>query len=692
MKDSCIRAFGQWISSHSWSDVYSKETAHEKAITLQNILIEKYNFYFPEKTIMFREDDKPWVNQEVKRADRHRRRAWVRDKYSQKYKKLNLKYLDICKKAKENYYQKTINNLKEANISQWYRNIKRISSSNHLMEREVEVEQIKGHPIDQQCELIADKFSEISQLYSSLHRENISVENAKNDAALPPVEPWNVTLIIRDSKAKRSTAPGDFPMKLIKEFNVFLCEPLSDIWKRCLSHGEYPDIWKLEIVTPIPKCFPPKETKDLRKISVTKNFSKLFEKYLCKIIIEDMSTTADKSQYGCKKKIGIQHLLVRLVDRILTALDKNNQHEAYGVILQLVDWSQAFDRQCPKLAIESFIENGVRRSLIPVLINYFQDRKMQVKWKNILSSMRDLPGGGPQGCSLGLESYKSQSNSNADFIPKEDKYKWIDDLSILEIINLLTIGLASYNFKNHVASDVGTDQKFLSTNNIQSQNYINLLCKWTDKMKMKLNHQKSKIMIFNFTKNLQFSTRIKMDNELLEIVQDTTILGLIISNDLSWRKNTDHLVKKANIRLIMLRNLVQVPVSTKDLVMIYCQYIRVILEFNSNVWFSSITKEESQDIERVQKNVCKLLLKNEYMSYEDALHKLNLDSLEERRDKLALKFAKSSTKLDEMNDLFKVHTKSKYDMRSTAKYDVKFAAKSRLFNSAVPTMQRMLNC
>ena len=83
-----------------------------------------------------------------------------------------------------------------------------------------------------------------------------------------------------------------------------------------------------------------------------------------------------------------------------------------------------------------------------------------------------------------------------------------------------------------------------------------------------------------------------MNNELLEIVQDTTILGLILSNDMSWRKNTDHLIQKANIRMIILRNLIQFPIPTQDLILIYCQYNRVILEFNSNVWFSEISKDE----------------------------------------------------------------------------------------------------
>ena len=116
----------------------------------------------------------------------------------------------------------------------------------------------------------------------------------------------------------------------------------------------------------------------------------------------------------------------------------------------MIDWSRAFDRQCPKLGIESFIKNGVRLELIPILISYFQDRKMRVKWHGELSRERDLPGGGPQGATIGILEYVSQSTSNVDFLDNDLQFKYIDDLSILEIINLVTIGITSYNFHNQI--------------------------------------------------------------------------------------------------------------------------------------------------------------------------------------------------------------------------------------------------
>ena len=75
---------------------------------------------------------------------------------------------------------------------------------------------------------------------------------------------------------------------------------------------------------------------------------------------------------------------------------------------------------------------------------------MIVKWNWTKSTTRDLPGGGPQGCSFGLLEYKSNSNDNADHVPRDKRSKFVDDLSILEKLNLILLGLSEYNFKTQI--------------------------------------------------------------------------------------------------------------------------------------------------------------------------------------------------------------------------------------------------
>ena len=94
---------------------------------------------------------------------------------------------------------------------------------------------------------------------------------------------------------------------------------------------------------------------------------------------------------------------------------------------------------------------------------------MDVKWKVILSKMCHLPGRGPQGGTLGIEEYPSQNNDNVEFQPDDKKIKFIDDLSILEIINLLSIGFSSYDYNSHAPSDIGTDNFYLKPQNTKVQ-------------------------------------------------------------------------------------------------------------------------------------------------------------------------------------------------------------------------------
>ena len=135
------------------------------------------------------------------------------------------------------------------------------------------------------------------------------------------------------------------------------------------------------------------------------------------------------------------------------------------------------------------------------------------------------------------------------------KYKFVDDLLLLEIVNLVSIGISSYNIKSHVPSDIGPDQHYVPSENLKSQEYLNNISEWTNSKKMKLNAEKTSVMIFNETEKYQFTTRLCLNEAILEILEDTKLLGIIISSDLSWYKNTKMLVSKAYKRIILLKKL-----------------------------------------------------------------------------------------------------------------------------------------
>ena len=115
---------------------------------------------------------------------------------------------------------------------------------------------------------------------------------------------------------------------------------------------------------------------------------------------------------------------------------------------------------------------------------------------------------------------------------------------------------------------------------------------WIDNNLMKLNSDKSKYMVVNFTDKYQFNTRLSLKGNLLQQVSETRLLGAVLNDQLKWHSNTDFLVKKAYKRMIMLHKLYEFGLEVEEMVNIYILYIRSILESSAVVWHSSITNGE----------------------------------------------------------------------------------------------------
>ena len=140
---------------------------------------------------------------------------------------------------------------------------------------------------------------------------------------------------------KKSCRKTDVPPKIFKTFANEMCRPLTQIINNCIKSGVWPDYLKHETVTPIPKVPQPKVIDDLRNISGLIMVNKIMEKVTCKMVVNDMKDKMDG---------------VKMLDCIICALDKNSKGEAVAVIATMIDWRQAFPRQCPTLAIKKFYQ------------------------------------------------------------------------------------------------------------------------------------------------------------------------------------------------------------------------------------------------------------------------------------------------------------------------------------------------
>ena len=142
----------------------------------------------------------------------------------------------------------------------------------------------------------------------------------------------------------------------------------------------------------------------------------------------------------------------------------------------------------------------------------------------------------------------------------------------------------------------------------------------------------------------------------------------------------------------IVRKLLKFIAPEADLLHVYKIYIRSLLEQSSNVWHSGLSIENENDLERVQKVACKLILKEKYRTYENSLFLLGLDKLKERREDLCLTFARKCLNINEMKKLFPPNTKKHLmDTRTHEHFEVFHSNTSRLQGSPIIYMQHLLN-
>ena len=77
--------------------------------------------------------------------------------------------------------------------------------------------------------------------------------------------------------------------------------------------------------------------------------------------------------------------------------------------------------------------------------------------------------------------------------------------------------------------------------------------------------------------------------------------------------------QNGNMRMKILHTAAKFTSNISDLKIIYNQYIRSVLEYGSDVWHSSLTQQNKDDFERLQRCSVKIILKNNYESWQVCL-------------------------------------------------------------------------
>ena len=394
-------------------------------------------------------------------------------------------------------------------------------------------------------------------------------------SVIPRLQEYQVFKRICKSKKPNSSVKGDLPKKMVQEFSCELSTPVSIIFNSILITLQYPRQWVIEHQLPIPKVTSPSSEDELRNLAKTSFFSKVFESFLSDWLLPIVGPYLDPCQYGLKGA-SISHYLFKLLRFIHEFLDLK---DPYAVVVAMIDLSKAFNRVSHQMVIEDLSDMHVPPWLLRILISYLTGRTMIMYYNGAKSSPRDLPGSSPQGAFLGIFFFIVKYNGASlrpkiprnilNLVCKTRKKKcklepcikhekdlhalFIDDLSEAEAVELKKQLIPDpvqrpfpLNYHERTQQVYQAEQSLL-------QNQLNKLENFTIKNQMKINPSKSKVMIFNKSKKYDFPPEFCFQNEeILDVVEETRLLGQVLTSDLKWYANTKSIYSKAILKMRLL--------------------------------------------------------------------------------------------------------------------------------------------
>ena len=173
-----------------------------------------------------------------------------------------------------------------------------------------------------------------------------------------------------------------------------------------------------------------------------------------------------------------------------------------------------------------------------------------------------------------------------------------------------------------------------------SPSYLPLIAnginKYATQRNMRLNEKKCKEMVISFLKYQPSPVPpMFLNGAAIVRVSSFKLLGVTLSNDLSWNDHCDEMFKKACKRLYALRSLKAAGLNQKDLVLVYCSLVRSVVEYASPVW-AALPMYLQDMLEAVQKKALYIIFGK--MEYKEAMETAGLQSLCARRNDACVKF------------------------------------------------------
>lgn len=409
--------------------------------------------------------------------------------------------------------------------------------------------------------------------------------------------------LLKELDVRKAHGPDGVSNWVLKECRNQLVARIGDLITTSLQQGQVPRDWKRADIVPIYKSGNKEDPSNYRPVSLTSVVVKLCERIIKKRwseYLEEKGVLAD-GQFGFRKARSCMTNLICFYSRVIDVIQERDGW-ADGIYLDL---KKAFDKvPHERLLWKLKVYGGLSGMLLQWIGSFLRGREMRTVIRDKKSTWREVTSGVPQGSVLA-------------------------PLMFAVYINDMLEGVKSY--MSLFADDAKLLRKVGKREDCEIlQEDLNKIWEWSRVWQMEFNVKKCGVMNFGRSKERPVY-KYKMGNEELKIKTEEKDLGVIVTDRLSPQVHikkiageTYHLVRRIRTAFRYL---------DEDMIkQLMVTMIRPRLEYAAVVW-SPNTARDKRILERVQRAATKLPPTLANLSYEQRLEKLNLLTLERRRER-----------------------------------------------------------
>ena len=520
----------------------------------------------------------PWFDSECWKGKREKIKALQNYRKDRTPANLDL-YLDlkqnfkrICKKKKNDMYDKKLNELVQnaSNPKSFWKKLKRLTNT-PIATNNIQIDDWKIH---------------FEQLFAGTNDNDVNVltsdddlneiENSIFNAEITDEE---IALSIQALKAFKSPGEDGIPPIFFKHTVDMFMPVMVRLFNRLFKCQEFPTAWSSAIIVPLFKKGDHSNPANYRGISLLDIFGEIYTSIINRRLtfFVNIFDKIDEAQSGFRSgysTVDNAFVLQSLISKVLSR-KRGKMYVAF------IDFKTAFDSVVRGKLWEVLMKADLKGNLYKSIEAMYRQVKARVRSNGYLSDYFDCPVGLKQGCMASPQLFSLFINELALTMKQDQNLRGIQlQPNDIEILLLM------------FADDVA----LLADTVIGLQRQLNVLYNFCQTSYLKVNSQKSKVMVFKKGGRLSRHETWTYGGEKLDIVPSFSYVGVTFTSGLSLNSMASEMAIKAKKALLSILSSLyeygQLPYSVYF--KLFDTKIQPILLYGSEIWgFKSRDVSES---------------------------------------------------------------------------------------------------